>query len=810
MSKARGLIQSSSPSPYGFTAPLSGTQNEHHHLRHHHPTPLSPIMTPAGQERFPVTSSGISTSTSTSTPTSASDAASPALPGPEPAYEQAKRAFLFQREGMPYGTTRYSAVFSENHASFGPAILDEAGEIGARVPHSGSNPPHLGLDDSNARRELAINTMMEFPTLRTCESLMQNVPEMYDVWQSPVMIRQCLNQVWTEYGACLGTNRSRESVSVMVDDILETGKRPLSNPDPRGTDGTSWHNWFGGPRLRWEMIGILFTWAGMIFRHKQECDRIFELPEQQGRNRKTAAENMRVCANSCLRLCDDFVEINDIIIVLMKNCAKLRSNIISDESDHLRMDFGTTGAAFITAGLHRLPVSPILTPLSQYRCIISSSFFHLDKCESLFNGRPPILDKRFCYIPLPLDLSEEDVYNGDERFQAAVKRLDANGWNTDNQIYATTWLRAVSLLSPIREEILGLSLTASLKYTKAQVDALVTQLEQIVGTYPPHIRYHTIEHPDHSQSRKRAPHEIYLITRIQLDILQCAFLLQRLLVSRGYCNGQKLFNIAYDMIHVVLSLWSDSEHLRDFNFAFDWIILSYGIPCAGILCLELLRASNLAPPMAPTETMPSPTPVQLSRSEVVQTLTMFIAFLNWIRPTDNNVQLCGKFKKVVKRIIDTAIDAPRPTPPPPVHAGGQPRQSSREPPVPGHLPNVEAGDDHHQFHPPPLQGSDALAGTELVVDDPFDPALMALDDLDWLNTVDWTQGDWLELSQQDLPCPTTPSNSELTPSPRSGVWEMSCPDLIPDQKEDTYSVPTVQYNYERGVRCGDLTVVSGS
>lgn len=134
------------------------------------------------------------------------------------------------------------------------------------------------------------------------------------------------------------------------------------------------------------------------------------------------------------------------------------------------MDFGTTGAAFITAGLHRLPVSPITTPRQQYRSIISSSFFHIDKCESLFSGRPPILDKRFCYIPPPLDLCEEDVYNGHARFQAALQTLDARGWNTDKKIYASTWLRAVSLLSPIREEILGLSLTATLQFTKAQVE----------------------------------------------------------------------------------------------------------------------------------------------------------------------------------------------------------------------------------------------------------------------------------------------------------------------------------------------------
>lgn len=171
-------------------------------------------------------------------------------------------------------------------------------------------------------------------------------------------------------------------------------------------------------------------------------------------------------------------------------------------------------------------------------------------------------------------------------------------------------------------------------------------------------------------------------------------------------------------------------------------ILSYGIPCAGILCLELLRASNLAPPMLATESLPSPTPVQLSRSEVVQTLTMFIAFLNWIRPTDNNVQLCGKFKKVVKRIIDTAIDAPRPTYTPAPQSQQTQNQYEHQP-----FGQVQSS-TNNQFQPQSSQHPDSLVGTDFMNE--FDPAIMAMDDLDWLNTVDWTQGDWLELSQQNF------------------------------------------------------------
>ena len=133
-------------------------------------------------------------------------------------------------------------------------------------------------------------------------------------------------------------------------------------------------------------------------------------------------------------------------------------------------------------------------------------------------------------------------------------------------------------------------LTRALKWTRTiqrrarddisrYFSALVVQLDQITNSYPEHIRYRSLEQTPSGGVQTRPPHEIYLITRIQLDVLQCAFLLQRLLVSRGLSNGQELFNVAQEMISVVLSLWSDREQLRVYNFSFDWIV-SHDIHCS--------------------------------------------------------------------------------------------------------------------------------------------------------------------------------------------------------------------------------------
>jgi hypothetical protein len=81
---------------------------------------------------------------------------------------------------------------------------------------------------------------------------------------------------------------------------------------------------------------------------------------------------------------------------------------------------------------------------------------------------------------------------------------------------------------------------------------------------------------------------------------------------------------------------------------------------------------------------------------------MFIGFLEWVRPTDGNYMLAGRLKKVVGRILDHVLD-------------------------------------------PPQQ---AVTGSN-VMDVPFDPMLASWDDvdsLDWLNTIDWTQGSWMDFN----------------------------------------------------------------
>ncbi|RDW67611.1 hypothetical protein BP6252_09007 [Coleophoma cylindrospora] len=614
---------------------------------------------------------------------------------------------LFHKPPSAYGATRFSAIFSENQASFEPALLDvtedESSSTVPKVIKTG--------DKSAALMELAIDTLLNFPTLRVTEILTAGSPYVMDSWVSPTMIQNCLSQIWTQYGALLGGRRSRNSVAQMAIDIMRNTKSSIRTDN----EDSDWQNWFGGPRLRWEMIGVVFTWAGFAIKHSQEWDPLFRLEEMKDMNRKSAAEVMKQCASNCLDLCDtDDAEVNDILVVLMKNRWKLQSIIVSDESDRLRIGSGMVVGAFITAGLHRLPHFTRITANSQYRTCLAASLYYLDKCESLFTGRPPLFNRDFCHCPLPLDLAEDELFNGPDNLANAVAKLDANGWNTDGKIHPTTWLRALCLQLPIREGILHFSLGVNVQFAKVDIDNLTTQLNGIVDSYPAHLQFAT---RSQNLSKTRDPssssaREFYIKSRLQLDVLQCHFLLQRLSVSRGFVSGQKLLDVAVQMMNVVLSLWLNRDELIHFNFAFDWVVVCYGIPCAGVLCVELLKTAK-----AHSES--ERPPLSFSKSDVIQSLTIFIAYLNWIRPSDGNAELCWRLKKVVKRIVDSVLDG-----------------TAESAALPENVPTP----------PPPKEANEQTTEVDFLSD--LDPQLLGLDDLDWLNTIDWTQGDWLDMNQQ--------------------------------------------------------------
>lgn len=140
-------------------------------------------------------------------------------------------------------------------------------------------------------------------------------------------------------------------------------------------------------------------------------------------------------------------------------------------------------------------------------------------------------------------------------------------------------------------------------------------------------------------------------------------------------------------------------------------ITFYGIPSAGVICVELLKGAK-SPPNNQSQNSQSQF-ATFSRSDAIQKLTLFIGFLEWIRPTDGNYKLAGRLKKVVRKVLDHVLD-----PQPDINMMESQGEGS-------------GNGNGNAFDPTLLQINGDLGD--------------GLGDMDWLGSIDWTQGSWIGL-----------------------------------------------------------------
>jgi hypothetical protein len=122
--------------------------------------------------------------------------------------------------------------------------------------------------------------------------------------------------------------------------------------------------------------------------------------------------------------------------------------------------------------------------------------------------------------------------------------------------------------------------------------------------------------------------------------------------------------------------------------------MCYGMPSIGILCVELLKQVK----------QPSQIEVKLPVSDIVQNLSLLISFLEWVCPTAGNYKLCRPLSRVIRRVLDQLFEPA----------------------------SVEA----------PLENESTQQVDMLNDAWPLDD----LDDLDWLNSIDWTLGQYMDFS----------------------------------------------------------------
>ncbi|PYH41252.1 uncharacterized protein BP01DRAFT_306267 [Aspergillus saccharolyticus JOP 1030-1] len=451
---------------------------------------------------------------------------------------------------------------------------------------------------------------------------------------------------WDEYRPVLNA-RTNENMLQLATRLSKCTMIPL----PSEQDPSRWIESFSGSKARWEFVGLLFTyWSYGCVSLTPDSKAIASYCA--GRTIKGAKQMMlhfKKCAAMCIEMCSELGGINVLFVHLLYKHNIMESNVSGDKSLSCWRQHGDTIAVTTSIGLHREPVSEWNEVSFQHELKrrLYSAIFAFDKVASTLTGRPPLLSRRYSTTQLPLDISDRDMLSGNVR--AAAAKLDADGWdrNSGRSFNQAAMLRARAMFARNREEILEV-LESSLDQISDSAIATCFDLKaQAAAIYAklPEGLVHKVEDIDDLDIPGHCIHARILV---HLEYLLNMFMLERLLTRHKIVTEQALMGVSQETLSLTLLYWKHKNRFMGLHNDFSWLAMSYGAPCSGILCLELLRQTS----------NPQAYNLELPRSETIQKLSLFVAFLDWLKPSGSDISAKAQIKNILQRSLDRILAMP--------------------------------------------------------------------------------------------------------------------------------------------------------
>ena len=459
-----------------------------------------------------------------------------------------------------------------------------------------------------------------------------------------------------------------------------------------------WLESFTGKHLRIEMIGNFLAAFGLAAMTIPEWDPFFTAPKDGlPITKKQYVFKVGTGSETCTKLCTMKAISSEPLVWLLHHSQLLQSQYSGDENGYLWRKAGHVATAVTSLGLHREDATaPRSAPfmVAELRKRTFGAVFIADKQLATFTGRPPRLSRRYSHCQLPLDLSDDQLMSEGEELQKHLAQLDAAGWNQGAKARYVTLERGFMLMSLLRDEVLEVCLGPSAEVSPARREELKQRCEDTYAHLPPGIRF------DITTPISATEHMLCGQVLLRLEFLLHIFLLERLPTTPDdtHSNKQNLINISKTIIEHVIVLARYRDRLADFSYGMTWAVVYFGLPSAGILTLELLKQHQY----------PRQYALSLSRSEIVQILSVFLFCLSMVGPDEGNFKICVRMKKVISRSLDRVLEPRDAELEEMITPGG-----SRQP-----LPDVDM---------PSMMGVD---------DDP--------DFMEWLTSVDWEKGPWAD------------------------------------------------------------------
>ncbi|KAF5721893.1 hypothetical protein FMUND_3377 [Fusarium mundagurra] len=466
---------------------------------------------------------------------------------------------------------------------------------------------------------------------------------------SNLTVPAVINSLEATFGAKL--DRRKLNLEHIAQQICNNTAQPFQDID---TSSQEWINQLCGPNLRWESIGLLWS----VLRRIPGSFEPIEKNKVHILESGTANKPVLAFLRHSINLARHFTLANVIILDLLFQKAIMESMIVGDASLICWSSFADAVSVMTYLGVHAEkltgPYKPSLS--SEHKRRLFGRVYNLDKAIVAFTGRPPLLNPRFCSTPPPLDLSDEDLLAGGAVLERAVLELDGRGWNLKGGVYPSSICRAGYLMAQILNDIIDISLGSGSNATIETIRNLKQRQLNVIAELPRCLIYDPDDPTDlplpraeiqpYDKDLSDPPVETNIVSLkifIRLTHLQNMFLLERLLLQYGCLDEGDVLLVSYEMITLTLLFWMHKDRFRDIRRDMEWLLMAFAVPGGGILCLELL---------SPTFQGKHPKDSRLSRSSIVQQLSLLVGFLDWVHPSAPNGDLCASCKTVIQRVLD--------------------------------------------------------------------------------------------------------------------------------------------------------------
>ncbi|KAL6239856.1 hypothetical protein BDW75DRAFT_226903 [Aspergillus navahoensis] len=378
---------------------------------------------------------------------------------------------------------------------------------------------------------------------------------------------------------------------------------------------------------RWETVGFVFALLGTALFHTADDDPIFthrnpwKLAKDQLRSMSTTVGEL------CCQFCNSAGKTSDPYCWLMTRYVVLLTEMFGDSDYRVWQTLGDLSTIIYGFGLHQPDQNleesfPFF--LLEIRKRVMVCAYAIDKELATSLGRPPRICSRYCHLPMPLDLTYNEMITQPNK-DAALLTLGADGWNSEGSLTVGVRLRVALLTSLLRESILELSLSPGTQHIQARF-----------LRWSPEDAAARVNSSMHDEARAFA----------HIEFTYQEFLLHRILLKRLGIKGQGLIESSLEIITTLLTIIAMQTRSGKRIINMSWDLCYMGLPAAGILTSQLLSERSL-------QALPWPANF---RFLTIQKLSDFFSHLtSLVQPHEGNFEIAQNGAKFIRWVLDQAL-----------------------------------------------------------------------------------------------------------------------------------------------------------